>query len=121
MVADWISETISYDCQTCGACCRSPWTGDGYVTLYDIDLDRLAGSGLTIIEQAQGYGDSPDVILKLSTRFDEEGRRMCTALSGTIGQSCACTIYDHRPEACRRFAVGGSLCRDKRRQLGLPV
>ena len=116
-----ISATISYDCQTCGACCQSPWTGDGYVTLYEIDLVRLAGSGLPIIEQDQSYGDSPDVILKLSTRIDDRGRRMCMAFSGTIGESSACAIYDHRPEACRHFEIGGSLCRDKRRQLGLPV
>lgn len=113
--------TISYDCQTCGACCHSPWTGDGYVTLYEIDISRLSGTGMAIIEQVQGYGDSPAVIPKLGTRLDGDRQRLCQAFLGSIGATCLCTIYDQRPEACRRFEVGGSLCRDLRRRHGMPV
>src|SRR5438876_972247 len=95
---------VAYDCQTCGACCYSPWTGDGYVRLYDIDLDRLDGSGLSIILQDQGeLGDLEEVLPKLGTGFDDQGRRTCIAFRGLAGKQCSCTIYADRPEACRRF------------------
>jgi len=113
--------TMEYDCQSCGACCQSPWRGDGYVRLYDIDLDLVKATGLPIIEQVQGYGDPPEIISKLGTLIDAEGRRSCAAFAGTVGASCACTIYGQRPNACRRFEAGGSLCRESRRRYGLPV
>lgn len=109
-----------YDCQTCGACCNSPWTGAGYVTLCDIDLERLRPTGLPVVHQIQGYGDPPEVIAKLGTKFDALGRRVCMALDGRAGRNCSCSVYDRRPDACRRFEVGGELCRTARRRLGLP-
>jgi Fe-S-cluster containining protein len=109
----------TYDCQTSGACCFSPWTGDGYVRLYDIDLDRLQAISLPVIFQEQGYGDPPEVIPKLGTKDDGLGGRVCIAFEGRAGESCGCGIYTSRPEACRRFEVGGLLCQQARRRMGL--
>src|SRR5262249_43840625 len=105
----------------CGAGCASPWDGDGYVRLYDIDIGRLHGSELPILMQQQGYGDPPEVIPKLGTRFDAHGQRVCVALAGSAAGPCACSIYEQRPEACRRFEMGSVLCREARRRFGLPL
>lgn len=109
-----------YDCQTCGACCFSPWTGDGYVRLYDIDLERLRESGLPVIHQEQG-GDPPEVVPKLGTKIVDPGSRGCVAFEGRLGESCTCGIYELRPEACRKFPPGGALCKQARQRMGLPV
>ena len=108
-----------YDCQTCGACCCSPWTGDGYVRLYDIDLDRLQGVDVPVIFQTQGYGEPPEVIPKLGTKIDGQGGRVCVGFDGRAGEACGCGIYDSRPEACRKFEAGSELCKEARRRMGL--
>jgi Fe-S-cluster containining protein len=107
-----------YDCQTCGACCRSPWAGDGYVRLHDIDLERLQGLSLPIIDQEQG---DFEVIPKLGTKWESAEQRICAAFTGQVAKSCSCSIYEHRPEACREYEVGGALCRQARQKAGLPV
>jgi hypothetical protein len=50
----------------------------------------------------------------------------CIALSGTLGEQVACTIYENRPTPCREFAVweeDGSVnerCQKLRIAFGLP-
>ncbi len=52
--------------------------------------------------------------------------RRCIALSGSIGESVSCRIYDFRPEACREFAPlaalgrGDEACAEARRHHRLP-
>jgi Fe-S-cluster containining protein len=104
-----------YDCMKCGACCASPWTADGYVYLYDIDIKRLKRTG--IIPVVQQYGDEP--VRKLPVMVNENGQRVCAQLSGTPGSTCKCTIYRRRPTACRTFKAGDVLCREARERLGL--
>jgi uncharacterized protein len=53
---------------------------------------------------------------------DEEG--WCVAIDGARMQ---CSIYDSRPEVCRRFAMGGPYCQEvradysDRRARGIPL
>jgi Fe-S-cluster containining protein len=108
-----------YDCQTCGTCCHSPWTGDGYVRLYEEDEERLRPYSLPVIDQPQG--NPGEFVRKLGTMFDTSGRRVCVGFTGTPGESCACRIYADRPFACRHYEVGGVLCRESRERFGLPV
>ena len=111
-----------YDCQSCGACCLSPWEAEGYVRLHDLDVERLRGTGLSILlEEQPGWDEQPEELVRLSTQLDKQGRRACVALAGCAGRSCACSIYDQRPDPCRRFEVGSLLCRQARQRLGLPV
>ena len=110
--------TATFDCQTCGACCFSPWTGDGYVRLYEIDIERLLPTGLPVVFQTQ---ENSETITKLGTRPANKGLRACVGFAGGLGRSCSCTIYELRPEACRHFEVGGALCREARQRAGLPV
>ena len=109
-----------YDCQTCGACCHSPWSGEGYVTVYDSDIERLKPTGLPILYIQEG-ADPPQYIAKLPTRLTDAGQRTCIAFAQTSDHQCTCTIYEHRPQACRKFEAGSDLCRDARQRLGFAV
>lgn len=108
-----------YDCQTCGACCASPWTGEGYALLYPNDVARLDGLGLPVFQMTQGDGD--DAITLLGTRVDGQARRVCVAFGGEVGGACACTVYEARPAVCRDVEPGDGACRDSRRRFGLPI
>jgi Fe-S-cluster containining protein len=110
-----------YDCQACGACCATAPERNGYVRLYDGDLERLRDSGLPIIESAEQDTDPPETIAKLATKLDPHGHRVCVAFEGGVGGACTCLIYDRRPSVCRMFEMGGLLCRLARQERGLPV
>src|SRR5437762_1234072 len=99
----------NYDCQTCGACCHSPWSGEGYVTVYDSDIERLGPTGLPILYIQEG-SDPPQFITKLPTKLTDAGQRTCIAFAQTTADRCTCTIYEHRPQACRKFEAGSELC-----------
>ncbi len=47
-----------------------------------------------------------------------EGER-CSALSGRVGVSTSCMIYDVRPDVCRACSPGDSECRTARWAFGL--
>jgi uncharacterized protein len=109
-----------FDCQTCGACCLSPWDGLGYVRLEETDVERLAPTALPVVRQEQpGWGDETELLIRLQTVRDRHERRACVALAGCAGERCSCGVYDVRPDACRRFEAGSSLCRAARRRVGL--
>jgi hypothetical protein len=58
----------------------------------------------------------------LGTRVRVESYHpVCVALHGPVGGSCGCTIYERRPNNCRQFEVGSSLCEAARTEAGLPV
>jgi Fe-S-cluster containining protein len=44
----------------------------------------------------------------------------CAALTGEIGKSTACAIYDIRPDVCRACQPGDAECNMARRRHGLP-
>ncbi len=111
----------AYDCQACGACCATHGESDAYVRLTALDLDRLRGTGLPVIEVAEGDGDDLEVLPRLGTKLDTQGRRVCVGLAGELGRTCACAVYELRPMACRMFEAGSLLCRLARQERGLPV
>lgn len=43
----------------------------------------------------------------------------CVALRGEVGVSVACSVYNDRPDACRKFEVGSELCNEARRKVGI--
>jgi hypothetical protein len=43
----------------------------------------------------------------------------CAALTGTVGLSVGCSIYEDRPAACRAFTAGSPLCLEARASAGL--
>jgi Fe-S-cluster containining protein len=45
----------------------------------------------------------------------------CIALRGEVGRGVACAIYEHRPNACRSFQPGSTLCLEARQSQNLPT
>lgn len=91
---------MSYDCRTCGACCKG----------LEVDL---------------GFGDDiPEALVKDDRLFGllmrtRKGR--CIAFRGTIGEKARCSIYEDRPQVCRDFEPGCDTCLYARRREGLEV
>ncbi|RWN61578.1 MAG: YkgJ family cysteine cluster protein [Mesorhizobium sp.] len=91
-----------FDCQSCGACCSYAAEWPRFSTEDDEQLDRIP----------QKY-----------VAADEAGMRCdgvrCSALSGEVGKSTACGIYEVRPDVCRACMPGGDDCLMARRAHGL--
>lgn len=104
----------TFDCQTCGACCRNP------------DENRAEGV-FDWVEVAEGEPllkkKQHAVLLKVGAdgavhlRLVDDGR--CIALYGALGRSVRCSIYALRPAGCRRVTAGDNRCRQYRAELGL--
>jgi Fe-S-cluster containining protein len=43
----------------------------------------------------------------------------CVALTGKVGGGVSCSIYNHRPAACRAFVPGSPLCLEARAAAGI--
>ncbi|TPK05891.1 YkgJ family cysteine cluster protein [Mesorhizobium sp. B2-5-7] len=90
-----------FDCQSCGACCSYSAEWPRFSTEDDAQLDRIP----------EKY-----VAADLSGMRCDGVR--CSALSGEVGKSTACTIYDLRPDVCRACMPGDDECLMARRALG---
>jgi len=87
------SASITFDCQTCGACCAFSDTWPRFTLEDEAVLARIpaalvndAGSGMRCT------GDR------------------CSALTGTVGVAVACTAYNVRPDVCRECSPGDDAC-----------
>jgi Fe-S-cluster containining protein len=111
-----------YDCQVCGACCAAvPSAATAYVRLFDIDLARLRGSDVPIYREENRWTDWTEEVLQLGIKMNEQGKRVCVAFDGEVGGRCGCALYSQRPEACRKFEAGSTLCKEARQAAGLPL
>jgi uncharacterized protein len=94
-------------CLTCGACCQS------YRVEFSVyEIDSMGGS----------VPESLTEVVNGSTcRMKGTGTVpiRCEALSGTVGQSVACTIYAHRPRPCAELQEGTYGCNKARVRHGL--
>lgn len=82
------------DCRTCGACCRV-----NHVPLSEAEAERLAGLSGSRLEEFREAQIEPDDDGEPALRCP------CVFLHGAL-----CSIYPHRPEACRGYPyVGGEL------------
>ncbi|MGQ0802124.1 MAG: YkgJ family cysteine cluster protein [Pseudomarimonas sp.] len=93
-VADVIRDAEKTDlCGRCTAvCCR--------LTVVLTADDRVPARFIAV--QTQG----PDQLLKLADGW-------CAALDRS---SMRCSIYEQRPQTCRKFAMGGAYCMDERQR-----
>ncbi|WP_250889051.1 YkgJ family cysteine cluster protein [Mesorhizobium sp. dw_380] len=96
--------TSPFDCQSCGACCSYSAEWPRFSTEDDAQLDRIP----------EKY-----VAADLSGMRCEGVR--CSALTGEVGKSTACGIYDLRPDVCRACMPGDEECLMARREHGLPT
>jgi len=90
-------------CQSCGACCAYSANWPRFTVEDDEALDAIPAE--LVNDRLSGM------------RCDGE---RCCALSGTIGQATACTIYTLRPEVCRECQPGDPECAMARRRHKLP-
>jgi len=93
-----------WDCQTCGACCS-----------YSADWPRFS----------METDEALDLIPAELTSADGRGMRCegsrCSALSGKVGTSAACTIYAVRPDVCHACNPGDDECITARASFGLDI
>jgi Fe-S-cluster containining protein len=100
------------DCTRCGACCTNP---DENKRENFVDYVEVRPRDAVL--------DEPDLVRRLVVynregvphlRLDSAGR--CLALRGRIGRRVRCTIYEHRPAACRKVEPGSERCLAHRRE-----
>jgi Fe-S-cluster containining protein len=97
---------VALDCQRCGACCCNTLENvairfDGYVEIDDASSRLLTDRSLRkklVMTDARGV---PHMRL-----LDDR----CAALRGRVGDRVRCTVYAHRPRACRRVQPGDPDC-----------
>ena len=96
------------DCQTCGACCRIfLCTG-----VQNEKIDPRYYWNVTVASRDR------DVVVDRFLKRDDE-TLACSCLSGNVGESVSCTIYEDRPKMCRNFEAGSDKCHGARRAVGL--
>jgi Fe-S-cluster containining protein len=84
----------SNPCLNCGACCSHY-----RISFYNGEMD------------SQPMGFVPSHMVSAVTPFiacmkgTESGGGRCSALTGKIGESIGCAIYNNRPTPCREFPV----------------
>lgn len=76
-------------CQSCGACCN----------YYKITFT-----------EKQNQQVPKNLIIKINNKTSamigaNKFKGKCSGFAGEIGRSCACTIYESRPDVCRAFPV----------------
>ncbi len=97
---------MSYNCTECGACCAS--------FRVDFSTHELLSAGGTV-------PDGLTVEVNVSTcrmRGTDHQPVRCAALTGTIGQTVNCGIYEWRPNPCRELEPGSEGCHRARRRHG---
>lgn len=94
------SFAYAFACVECGQCCRFP----GNVLLGDADITRLAAA----------LDLSVDAFIASHTRLASNRRQL--SLQDTEDGSCvllegdACSVYEARPDQCRRFPFPTTTC-----------
>lgn len=77
------------DCLQCANCCKTTSP-----IFRDIDIERAAGH----------LGISPSVFLEKYLQLDEEGDYVLqSSPCAFLGEDNFCSIYEHRPRACREY------------------
>lgn len=104
----------TFDCQTCGACCCNRRENrlehfHDYVQVFPEDVLMERVKLLVRLARKNGQG-------QWHLKLTPDGR--CVALDGEVGQAVGCTIYELRPDVCRRVEAGSAECLDARREHG---
>ncbi len=107
---------MTYDCQTCGACCCNSDQNKAekfidYVEVLKRDKLRKHERLLHKLTVPNDKGERHMILRGREQR--------CIALEGKLGESVSCTIYELRPSACRKVEAGSKECRDRRRERGI--
>ncbi|QQR91687.1 MAG: YkgJ family cysteine cluster protein [Myxococcales bacterium] len=100
----------TFDCLTCGACCRTG--SDGRILVPEQDIARWKASGETHVLKNLVPGHFG--LMAFASKADGS----CVHL-GTTSCENACQIYDKRGTTCQEFQAGSWQCREFRRDFGI--
>ena len=98
-----------YDCVACGACCVADYDEPGYAHVTTEDLIRFSREEEDKFIHTES-GARTVTWHYMKTARDRHGNCRCSALSGDVGDRVTCTIYESRPNVCRKFFAGGMAC-----------
>lgn len=98
----------SNPCVQCGACCAR------FRVSFYWGQTSAHPDGTVPIELTE-----PISAHYVAMRGTNQAQKRCIALSGEIGQTVGCTIYEQRSETCRSFEAGDERCNQARRHWGL--
>lgn len=93
-----------FACQECGACCAYAADWPRFSLEEDADIARIPEAMI-----------APD-----GSGMRWTGER-CAALSGTVGEHVACTIYADRPIVCHDCVAGDEACLMARERHGMSI
>jgi uncharacterized protein len=100
-------------CESCGACCQVV-SSPPFRRIFD-------GEGEDAWEKLRW--ERPELFAELladsKTRHAAGGPFYGTPCFWYDPVKAQCRHYEHRPQACRAFELGGSDCRDSRRRAGI--
>jgi Fe-S-cluster containining protein len=96
-----------HPCVTCGACCAS----------FRVDFAAQES-------EARGGAVPEGLAVELTSstcrmRGTDHAQPRCAALTGRIGESTRCAIYEWRPSPCRELEAGSDVCSRARARHGL--
>jgi hypothetical protein len=103
-------------CISCGLCCSN-----FRVSFYHGEIEGMP-FGWVPADKVEKLNES-----RACMKGTSQKNPRCIALSGTLGEQVACTIYEQRPTPCREFAVweeNGEVnerCQALRKAHGLPL
>ena len=116
---------MQYDCQKCGACCTFFHKGELKENNYPLwavpinpDYQNVPpafvqiGKKLTIADSDK-EADANNFYT--TNQFVKNNNTRCSALSGEVGSSVSCLIYENRPPVCRKFEAGSDRCKIARK------
>jgi len=100
---------MSQHCQSCGACCAAY-----RVSFYWAETDEHPAG------QVPTHLTTPINPYRVAMRGTDSKPARCIALSGTVGASVSCGIYEQRSSTCREFIAGDERCAAARQRHDLP-
>lgn len=105
-----------FDCVSCGACCCNRDQNreidyDEYVEVVKTDKIRKRPELMEKLTFTNKKGEVHMRLVGVNQR--------CCALSGRLGESVSCDIYEVRPGVCRRVKAGDEECRKARIERGI--
>jgi hypothetical protein len=110
-----MTEPVDNPCVTCGLCCAN-----FRVSFYHGEVEGMP-LGVVPAHMTEKLNES-----RACMKGTSQKNPRCIALSGTLGEQVACTIYEQRPTPCREFEVWeangevNARCQSLRLSHGLP-
>jgi Fe-S-cluster containining protein len=106
---------VSFDCQSCGACCCNPDENraERYLDYVEVPKRSALARKPELLRRFTVLNAKGERHMKLA------GDQRCAALAGTLGRSVSCRIYELRPAGCRKVEAGSKMCLQYRQERGV--